>query len=96
MGFCDSGFSRLPLMKMIISTGTSVMDRRDAAIIANVLVNASGRNIRPSCASSRKTGTNEMTMIAREKKIGRATCLAASHDRARLLLVRMPSSEMCR
>ena len=36
----------------------------------NVLVNASGRNMRPSCASSRNTGTNETMMIASEKKIG--------------------------
>jgi hypothetical protein len=42
------------------------------------LVNASGRNIRPSCASSRKTGTNETMMIASEKKMARATCLAAA------------------
>src|SRR5947199_10597516 len=63
-------------MNIVISTGTSVMDRIDAATIANVLVKASGRNIRPSCASSRKTGTNETTMIASEKKIDGATYVA--------------------
>ena len=62
---------------MVISTGTSVMDRIEAPTIANVFVKASGRNIRPSCASSRKTGTNDTTMIVRDKKIARATCLAA-------------------
>src|SRR5436305_2023519 len=40
-------------MKVVISTGTSVMDRREAQTIAKVLVKASGRNIRPSWASSR-------------------------------------------
>ena len=77
IGFCDAGFSRLPRMKIVINTGTSVIDKRDAATITNVFVKASGRNMRPSCASSKKTGTNEMTMIAREKKMARATCFAA-------------------
>ena len=61
---------------MVISTGTSVMDNSDAKTIANVFVKASGRNIRPSCASRRNTGTKETMMIASEKKIARPTCLA--------------------
>src|SRR5213595_892352 len=77
IGLRASGFSRLPRMKIVISTGTSVIDRIDAPTIANVFVNASGRNMRPSCASSRNTGTNDTTMIVSEKKMGRATCLAA-------------------
>ena len=64
-------------MKRIMRTGTSVMAKTDANPIANVFVNASGRNIRPSCASSRKTGTKETMMIASEKKMARPTCLAA-------------------
>ena len=64
-------------MNIVIRTGTSVIDRIDAPTIANVLVNASGRNMRPSCASSRNTGTNDMMMIVSEKKIARPTCLAA-------------------
>ncbi len=43
-----------------------------------VLVHASGRNIRPSCASSRKTGRNETTIISSEKNSAGPTCLAAS------------------
>ena len=64
-------------MKRIMRTGTSVMARTDANPIANVFVNASGRNIRPSCASSRNTGTKDTMMIVREKKIARPTCFAA-------------------
>jgi len=76
-GLCDSGFSRRPRMNIVISTGTNVIARIDAPIIANVFVNASGLNIRPSCASRRNTGTKDTTMMASEKKIARATCLAA-------------------
>jgi hypothetical protein len=54
------------------------MESSDASTIADVLVNASGRNMRPSCASSRKTGTNDTMMMASEKKMGRATCFAAT------------------
>ena len=64
-------------MKIVISTGTRVIERREARTIADVLVKASGRNIRPSCASSRNTGTNDTMMMASEKKIARATCFAA-------------------
>jgi hypothetical protein len=55
-----------------------VIDSSVAAIIANVLVRASGRNIRPSCASSRNTGVNDTMMMSSEKKSGRPTCVAAS------------------
>ena len=77
IGLADSGLNRLPRISIVISTGTSVIDSSDAKTIAEVLVNASGRNIRPSCASSRNTGTNDTMMIASEKKIARPTCLAA-------------------
>jgi hypothetical protein len=45
-------------------------------IMEKVLVKASGWNSLPSCPSSMKTGTKESTMMAREKKIARPTCLA--------------------
>src|SRR5262249_28687269 len=45
---------------------------------ARVLVQARGRNIRPSCASRRKTGRNDTTIMRSEKKIAGPTCLAAS------------------
>src|SRR5216683_1239877 len=57
-GFRDSG-RRRPRMKRTISTGTSVMASKDEKPTASVFVQASGRNIRPSCASSKKTGRNE-------------------------------------
>ena len=79
-------------MKIVISTGTSVIDSSAAKIIANVLVNASGRNMRPSCASSRNTGTNETMMIASEKKIARPTCRAAATTAAAWSSGRRPSS----
>jgi hypothetical protein len=34
--------------------------------------------MRPSCASSRNTGTKDTMMMASEKKIGRPTCFAAA------------------
>src|SRR5215210_1993084 len=37
--------------------------------------------MRPSWASSMKTGTNDTMMIAREKKIARPTCCAAALGR---------------
>ena len=37
-----------------------VIARIDEKVIANVLVHANGRNILPSCASSRKIGMNEI------------------------------------
>ena len=76
MGFVDSGFN-LPRMKISISTGTRVIARTDENPIARVLVQARGRNILPSCASSRNTGRNETTMMMSEKKMGGPTCLAA-------------------
>ena len=62
-----------PRTSHVQSTGTIVTASKVEPSIANVFVKASGRNIRPSCASSRKTGVNEMMMMASEKKIGRAT-----------------------
>ena len=77
MGLADSGRNR-PRMKSSISTGTSVMASSDEKPTASVLVQASGRNMRPSWASSRKTGRNETTMMTSEKKMAGPTCLAAS------------------
>jgi len=44
---------------------------------AKVFVQAKGRNIRPSWASSKKTGRKETRMMRREKKIAGPTCFAA-------------------
>ena len=67
-----SGFARSrqmrPRMNSPIVTGTSVTDRRLAAAIAKVFVNASGRKSRPSCPSSANTGRNDTVMISSEKK----------------------------
>ena len=95
-GFANCGVSRRPRMKTVIRTGTSVIDRTDANTMANVLVNASGRNIRPSCVSSRNTGTNETMMIASEKKMGRPTCLAAARMTLGCLSNDTLASETCR
>jgi len=65
-------------MKMIISTGTRVIASKEENPTASVFVQASGLNMRPSCASSRKTGRNETTMISREKNRAGPTCLAAA------------------
>ena len=97
IGFSASGRSRLPRMKSVMSAGTSVTASNDDATIANVFVNASGRNMRPSCASSRNTGRNDITMIARLKKIGRPTCFAESMmTRMRSLRASSPPSERFR
>ena len=61
----DSGRIR-PRRKIGISAGTSVIDSSDENISASVLVHASGRNIRPSCASSKNTGRNETTIMMSE------------------------------
>ena len=76
IGFSDSGRS-LPFMNMTISTGTSVMASREEKPTASVFVHASGLNIRPSCASRRKTGRNETTIITSEKNNAGPTCFAA-------------------
>src|SRR5262249_29967379 len=77
MGLRDSGRS-FPRMKRSIKMGTSVIASTDEKPTASVFVHAKGRNMRPSWASSRKTGRKETTMIKREKKIAGATCLAES------------------
>src|SRR5882762_3183664 len=82
-GFRDSG-RRRPRIKRTINTGTRVMASKDEKPTANVFVHASGRNIRPSCASSKKTGRNETTMIKSEKKMAGPTCLAESSNILRL------------
>src|SRR5713101_4662619 len=83
MGFRDSGISR-PRMNRIMSTGTSVIAKMEEKATANVFVHAKGRNMRPSCASNRKTGRKETTMITNEKKIAGPTCLAESNRIFRL------------
>ena len=97
-GFRDSGRS-LPLMSMSISIGTSVIARRDEKPTASVLVQASGRNMRPSCASSKKTGRNETTIISNEKKQRRPNLLGSVYQNlAALCLIHgtgiLPFSEM--
>jgi len=47
-----------------MGTGTTVIARMEEKVIAKVFVIASGRNIRPSCDSRRKTGKKDTTMIA--------------------------------
>src|SRR5256885_11968823 len=73
-GLRDSG-RRRPRIKRTISTGTSVMASKDEKPTANVFVQASGRNILPSCASSKKTGRNETRIIKSEKKMAGVHCL---------------------
>jgi hypothetical protein len=65
-----------PRMKSPIVTGTSVTLRRLAAAMANVFVNASGLNSRPSCPSSAKTGRKLTVMMRREKKSAGPTSFA--------------------
>ena len=77
IGFFFSGIT-LPRMKSSISTGTSVTDSSAAAAIAKVFVNASGANIRPSCASSVNTGRNDTVMISRLKKSAGPTSMQAA------------------
>src|SRR5579884_1545200 len=74
-GFSDSGRS-LPRIKISIRTGTRVMDKIDEMLMDRVLVQVSGLNMRPSWASSRKTGRKETTMITSEKKSAGPTSLA--------------------
>ena len=62
-----------------MSTGTRVMARTEEKPTARVLVQARGRNMRPSCDSSKKTGRKETTMITSEKNMAGPTCLAASN-----------------
>src|SRR5258708_23765512 len=76
-GFCDSGRS-FPLIKITIRTGTKVIAKRDEKPTASVFVQASGRNMRPSCASKRKTGRKETTIMMREKNSAGPTCFAPS------------------
>ncbi len=77
IGFLRSGCT-LPRMNTTISAGTKVMESIAAAAIANVFVQASGWNSRPSWASSAKIGRNEMVTISRLKNKEGATSTAAS------------------
>src|SRR6266849_5907028 len=71
-------------MRMSMSMGTRVTARSDEKPTASVLVQASGRNMRPSCASKRNTGRKETTMMRSEKNRAGPTCLAASSRIRRL------------
>jgi len=99
-GLRASGRKR-PRMNSGISTGTSVTARMDEKPIASVLVRASGLNIRPSCASSRKIGRNDTMMMRSEKNnAGPTCCSVASRIRRRSFggigeEVPMPSAEGC-
>ena len=77
MGFLISGVI-LPRTAISISTGTSVTPSSAAKNIENVLVNASGLNSRPSCASSENTGMKLTVMTSSAKKSGRPTPLTAA------------------
>ena len=68
-------------MNRPIITGTSVSDSTLAAAIANVLVNASGLNSRPSCPSSVNTGRKETVMMSSEKKSAGPDFLRRSRPR---------------
>src|SRR6266478_1525298 len=93
MGFRDSGISR-PRMNRIMSTGTSVIAKTEEKPTASVFVHANGRNIRPSCASNKKTGRKETTTITSEKKIAGPTCFVESKRIVRLCdSERGPASE---
>jgi hypothetical protein len=67
-----------PRTKTTIKAGTKVTDKRAAAAIEKVLVNASGLKSRPSCDSSVKIGMNETVMTRRLKKSAGPTSEAAS------------------
>jgi hypothetical protein len=68
----------LPRMNSSISTGTSVTESIAAPAMEKVLVQASGANSRPSCASSVNTGRKETVMISSEKNSAGPTSLQAS------------------
>ena len=76
-GFLCSG-RMLPLTKTAMSAGTSVTARMEAAAIENVLVSASGRNMRPSTCSSVNTGRKLTVTIRSEKNSDGPTSFAAS------------------
>src|SRR5258708_14393094 len=69
-------------MNRMMSTGTSVIAKTEEKPTASVFVHARGRNMRPSCASNKKTGRKETTMITSEKKIAGPTCFAESNRRS--------------
>ena len=64
-GFFDSG-RNFPRRHSGMRAGTSVMESNEEKMRASVLVQARGRNMRPSWASSRKTGRNDTTMMMSE------------------------------
>ena len=76
-GLDDSGRIS-PRTSHPISTGTRVIESSAAPAIANVLVNASGLNSRPSCCSRANTVRKLAVMISREKNRAGPTCTALS------------------
>ena len=69
--------SRRPVSRGCRARGPAVIASTATARSANDFVNASGRNILPSIPPSAKTGRNERSMIATEKKMGRPTARQA-------------------
>ncbi len=67
-----------PRTNSSINAGTSVTDSNAAAAIDRLLVQASGLNIRPSCASRVKIGRNDTVMTSRLKNRAGPTSTAAS------------------
>ena len=68
------------------------MARMEEKATESVLVQASGRNMRPSCASRRNTGRNDTRIISKEKKMAGPTCFAAAiRMRRRSFSVRVSS-----
>src|ERR1700737_5575582 len=71
-------------MHKIMRTGQGGVAKMEEKPTASVFVHANGRNMRPSCASSKKTGRKETTMITIEKKMAGPTCFAESNRIFRL------------
>ena len=69
-------------MKSVISTGTSVIDRIDAADHRERLRERQRPEHPAFLRLERNTGTNETMMIASEKKIGARHLLRRADDRA--------------
>jgi hypothetical protein len=65
------------------SAGSSVIVSTAATTMARVLVYASGRNSRPSCASRVSTGRNDTAITSSAKKLGPPTSFTASRMTSR-------------
>src|SRR5258708_39860560 len=67
VGFCDSGLSCFPRMNIVISTGTSVIDRMEAATLADELGKPHRLHTRPSWPSRKNRRPKDVTDVASEK-----------------------------